>query len=282
MMREGSGVGFALPPGTVLGSEWAGEIVELGVGVEGFQVGDRVMGTGRGAFGEFKAADAHQIFRVPDSLDFSKAASLPTALTTMHNAVITVGQLKPGQSVLVQGASAGVGLMAMLIARYFGAGLVIGTSNDRERCERLAEFGADISLDSRDPEWVQRVLEATGGAGIDLVIDQVSGIVANQNLAATRVCGRIVNVGRLGGETGLFDFDLHAARRIDYVGVTFRTRSRDEIRDIFNAVRADLWPAIEAGKLNLPISQIFPFTEIEDAIAVMEQNRHFGKIVLTM
>jgi NADPH2:quinone reductase len=80
----------------------------------------------------------------------------------------------------------------------------------------------------------------------------------------------------------LFDFDLHAARRIDYVGVTFRTRSRDEIRDIFNAVRADLWPAIEAGKLNLPISQIFPFTEIEDAIAVMEQNRHFGKIVLTM
>jgi NADPH2:quinone reductase len=125
-------------------------------------------------------------------------------------------------------------------------------------------------------------LKATDGKGVDLIIDQVSGKIANQNLAATKVLGRIVNVGRLGGSHGDFDFDLHAARRISYIGVTFRTRSIEEIRDIFAQVKADLWPAVEGGKLRLPIDRVFAFSDIAQAVAHMTANKHFGKIVLKL
>ena len=123
---------------------------------------------------------------------------------------------------------------------------------------RLKEFGADLAVDSSDPGWVDQVLKATNGEGVDLIVDQVSGKVANQNLAATKIKGRIVNVGRLGGTHADFNFDLHAARRINYIGVTFRTRSIEEIREIFDEVRKDIWPAVESRKLQLPIDKVYP------------------------
>jgi NADPH2:quinone reductase len=200
----------------------------------------------------------------------------------MHNAVVTAGALQAGQTVLIQGASSGVGLMGLQIAKLRGARLVIGSSTDAGRRARLKEFSADLAVDSSDPGWVKQVLEATGGEGVDLIVDQVSGKVASQNLAATRVKGRIVNVGRLGGTRAEFNFDLHAARRIDYIGVTFRTRTIEEIREIFDDVRRDLWPAVEARQLQLPIDKVFAFDDIGQAFAHMEANRHLGKIVVTL
>jgi NADPH2:quinone reductase len=215
-------------------------------------------------------------------MDFDVAASLPIALTTMHNALVTNGKLQTGQSVLIQGASSGVGLMALQIAKLKGAKTVIGSSTDATRRGRLKDFGADLAIDSSDAGWVDQVLKATGGDGVDLIIDQVSGKVANQNLAATKVLGRIINVGRLGGSHGDFNFDLHAARRINYIGVTFRTRSIEEIREIFNLVRSDIWPAVESGKLKLPIDKVFAFKDIAAAFEHMEANKHLGKIVVTL
>ncbi|HWW50008.1 MAG TPA: zinc-binding dehydrogenase [Xanthobacteraceae bacterium] len=281
-MAKGHAHGAAGGAGTVLGMEWAGEIAGLGPDARGLKLGDRVMGTGTAAFAEYVLTDYGRLFPMPAAMDFTTAASLPLALTTMHNAVVTVGQVQPGQSVLVQGASSGVGLMALQIARLKGAKTVIGSSTDPARRARLAEYGADLAVDSRNPDWVKEVLAATDGAGADLIIDQLSGYVANQNLAATKVLGRIVNVGRLGGNHGDFNFDLHAARRISYIGVTFRTRSVQEIRDIFSAVRADIWTAVEAGTLRLPVDQVFPFSDIGAAYARMEANRHFGKLVIAM
>ena len=101
---------------------------------------------------------------------------------------------------------------------------------------------------SSDPKWVDEVLKATNGEGVDLIVDQVSGKVANQNLAATKIKGRIVNVGRLGGTHADFNFDLHAARRINYIGVTFRTRTIEEVREIFDEVRKDIWGAVEVAQ----------------------------------
>lgn len=266
--------------GTVLGMEFAGEVVELGPEAKGIKVGDRVMGSGGGAYAEYAVTDYGRLLPIPASMSFEDAATLTLALTTMHNALITVGGLQSGQSVLVQGASSGVGLMAMQIAKLKGAKLVIGSSTDAAKRAKLSEHGADIAIDSGDAGWVDQVLGATGGKGIDLIIDQVSGKLVNQNLAATKVLGRIVNVGRLGGTHGDFDFDLHAARRISYIGVTFRTRSIEEIRDIFTHVKNDLWPAVESGQLKLPIARVFPFADIGEAVAFMSANRHFGKIVL--
>ena len=200
----------------------------------------------------------------------------------MHNAVVTAGRLQPGEAVLVQGASTGVGLMGQQIAKAMGAGLVIGSSTNPERRAHLTQFGADLAIDSRDEGWVEQVLEATDGAGVDLIVDQISGYVANQNLQATRVLGRIVNVGRLGGFKGEFNFDLHALRRIDYIGVTFRTRSVGEVRELIQAMRDDLWDAVEAGRLKLPIDREFSLDEPPAAVDYMKANRHFGKIVLNV
>ena len=283
-MTKGHAHGGAGGLGTVLGMEWAGEIAELGSDAKGVKVGDRVMGSGGAAFAEYTLADHGRLFHIPASsnLSYQDAATLPVALATMHNAVVTNGALQPGQSALIQGASSGVGLMAMQIAKLKGAKIVIGSSTDAMRRGRLKEFGADLAVDSSDPGWVKRVLDATGGEGVDLIVDQVSGKVASQNLAATKIKGRIVNVGRLGGTHGDFNFDLHAARRINYIGVTFRTRSIEEIREIFDEVRKDIWPAVELRKLQLPIDKVFAFADIGKAFDRMEANQHLGKIVVTL
>src|SRR5471032_469107 len=279
-MTKGHAHGGAGGAGTVLGMEWAGEVAELGPDAKGVKVGDKIMGSGGAAFAEYTLADHGRLFRTPSNMNFEDAATLPVALSTMHNAVVTNGALQPGQSVMIQGASSGVGLMAMQIAKLKGAKLVIGSSTDAARRERLKEFGADLAVDSSDPGWVDQVFKATDGRGVDLIVDQVSGKVANQNLAATRILGRIVNVGRLGGTHGDFNFDLHAARRIQYIGVTFRTRSIEEIREIFNEVKKDIWPAVESGKLKLPIDKVFAFSDIGKAFEHMEANKHLGKIVV--
>ena len=126
------------------------------------------------------------------------------------------------------------------------------------------------------------IVQAAKREGVDLIVDQVSGPVANQNLKATKIKGRIVNVGRLGGTHGDFNFDLHAARRINYIGVTFRTRTIEEVREIFDEVRKDIWGAVESRKLQLPIDKVYPFAEIGTAFAHMEANKHLGKIVVTL
>jgi NADPH2:quinone reductase len=281
-MTKGQAHGSAGGAGAVLGMEWAGDVAELGPDAKGVKVGDRIMGSGGAAFAEYALADHGRLFGAPSNMNFEDAATLPVALTTMHNAVVTNGALQPGQSVLIQGASSGVGLMAMQIARLKGASIVIGSSTDAVRRGRLKEFGADLAVDSSDPGWVDQVLQATGGEGVDLIVDQVSGQVASQNLKATKIKGRIVNVGRLGGTHADFNFDLHAARRINYIGVTFRTRSIEEIRDIFSEVRKDIWPAVESRQLQLPIDKVFAFDEIGKAFEHMEANKHLGKIVVTL
>src|ERR1700727_3162661 len=281
-MTKGHAHGSAGGAGNVLGMEWAGEVAELGPDAKGVKVGEKIMGSGGAAFAEYTLADHGRLFRTPSNMNFEDAATLPVALSTMHNAVVTNGALQPDQSVLVQGASSGVGLMAMQIAKLKGAGIVIGSSTDAMRRGRLKEFGADLAVDSSDPGWVDQVLQATGGEGVDLIVDQVSGKVASQNLAATKIKGRIVNVGRLGGTRAECNFDLHAARRINYIGVTFRTRSIEEIREIFNEVQKDIWPAVESRQLQLPIDKVFTFDEIGKAFEHMEANRHLGKIVVTL
>jgi len=267
--------------GAIAGLEWSGEVVDVGAEVEGVKPGDRVMCSGSGGYAEYALSDLGRTAQIPpNNLTFEQAATLPIALQTMHDAVVTNGQLIEGEVVVIQGASSGVGLMGMQIAKLMGARMVIGTSTNSGRRARLAEFGADLALDSNDPDWPDAVLEATDGEGADLIVDQISAGVANQNMKAVRVRGRIVNVGRLGGFSGEFDFDLHALKRIDYIGVTFRTRSIEEVREINRRMRADLWDAVELGRLQLPIDRTFSLDDAVLAQAHMGANAHFGKIVL--
>lgn len=268
--------------GTILGMEWAGEAVEVGSRVTSVKPGDRIMGSGAAAFAEYAVTDHGRVYPIPAGMDFERAATYPVALQTMHDAVVVNGRLKAGESVLVMGASSGVGLMALQIARRIGASLIVGSSTDPERRARLREFGADLAIDSSDPAWPEQVLQATGGKGVDLVVDQLAGPTVNASMKAAAVLARIVNVGRLAGSRAEFDFDLHALKRIDYVGVTHRTRSVQEIREECRKTWADLAAAVADGSLALPISATFPFERLGDAFAMMRANRHFGKIVVTL
>ena len=268
-------------PGTIPGIEWAGEVVQCGADAKDFQPGDRVMCTGQAGYAEYAVSDWGRTSPIPaNNMSWEQAATLPTSLGTMHDAIVTNGRLRPGESVLIQGASSGVGLMGLQIARFKGARLVIGSSTNDARREKLKEFGADLAIDTRKPDWASEVLKATGEKGVDLIIDMVSASVANQNMKAAAVLGRIINVGRLGGARGEFDYDLHAQKRISYIGVTHRTRSMDELRDEVRRMREDLWAAVTSGKLHLPIDKIFKLDEAEAAQAHMRTNSHFGKIVL--
>jgi NADPH2:quinone reductase len=268
-------------PGTIPGLEWSGEVVQCGAEVRGFKPGDRVMCTGQAGYAEYAVSDWGRTTPIPaNNMTWEQAATLPTALGTMHDAIVTNGRLKSGETVLIQGASTGVGLMGLQIAKLKGARLVIGSSTNDARRARLKEFGADIAIDTRQADWPDKVLKATADKGVDLVIDMVSASVATQNMKAAAVLGRIINVGRLGGSRGEFDYDLHAQKRIAYIGVTHRTRSLDELREEVRRMREDLWAAVTAGKLHLPIDRVFKLDEAEAAQAHMRTNSHFGKIVL--
>ena len=280
MMAAGYRHGNQGGPGTVIGLEFSGEVVEVGAQAAGFRVGQRVMCSGNGGYAEYAVAEADRCSAIPaNNMTFEQAATLPIGLQTMHDAIATQGALQRGQTVLIQVASAGVGLIGLQIAKAMGASKVMGTSTNAGRRGRLKEFGADLVFDSTDPKWPDQVLEATDGKGVDIIVDLVSANVMNQNMRATRILGRIVNVGRLGGFKGEFDFDLHALRRIHYVGATFRTRSAAEVHEIVRRMRADLWPAVEAGKIAIPIDRTFPLEQAAAAQAHMRAN--VGKVKAT-
>src|SRR4029077_19787114 len=238
--------------GKPIGSEFSGEVIEVGADVRDFKKGDRVMCHSPGSHAEMAVSDYGRAMKIPDGMGYEQAATLPIGLNTLHNALVTAGRLKAGESVMVQGASSGVGIIGLQIAKLMGAKLVVGTSTNEERRARLKEFGADLAVSTKDADWPDQVLKATGGKGLHLTVDMLSGPVVSQTMKCTALLGRIVNIGRLAGMKAEFDFDLHARNRIDYIGVTFRTRSLEEVRKILVDMRKDLWDHIKAGKIKVP------------------------------
>ncbi|HEX3970004.1 MAG TPA: zinc-binding dehydrogenase [Stellaceae bacterium] len=277
------GSGHNRVTGSIPGIECSGEVAEIGAEVQGVKVGDRVMCSTRGTYAEYTVADWGRVSVIPaNNMSWEQAATYPSALGTMHDAIVTNGRTQPGDSVLIQGASSGVGIMGMQIAKLKGAKLVIGTSTNDARRVKLKDYGADLAIDTRKANWSEDVLKATDGKGVNVIIDMVSASVMNENMKAAAVLGRIVNVGRLGGGRGEFDFQMHANKRISYIGVTHQTRSADELRAEVRNMRADIWDAVTAGKLAIPIDRVFKLDDAEAAQAHMRTNAHFGKIVMVV
>jgi NADPH:quinone reductase len=266
--------------GKPIGSEFSGEVVEAGKEVHDFKVGDRVMCHSPGSHAEYAVSDYGRSMKIPDGMNFETAATLPIGLNTLHQALITAGRMKAGENVMVQGASSGVGIIGLQIAKLMGAKFVVGTATNAERRARLKEFGADLAVNTNDADWPEQVLKATDGKGVNLTVDMLSGPVVSQTMACTALLGRIVNIGRLAGMKAEFDFDLHARKRIDYIGGTFRTRTIEEVRDILVKMRNDLWDDVKAGRIKVPIDKTFPLAEAKAGHEHMRANKHFGKILL--
>jgi NADPH2:quinone reductase len=266
--------------GRPIGGEFSGEVIEAGGEVRDFKVGDRVMCHSPGSHAEFAVSDYGRAMKIPDGMGFEQAASLPIGLNTLHNALVTAGRLKAGENVMVQGASSGVGIIGLQVAKLMGAKFVVGTSTNDARHTRLKEFGADLAVSTKDADWPEQVMKATDGKGLNLTVDMLSGPTVSQTMRCTALLGRIVNIGRLAGMKAEFDFDAHARQRIDYIGVTFRTRTIEEVREILIKMRKDLWDAVEGGKIKVPIDKTYPLADAKAGHEHMRANAHFGKILL--
>ncbi len=265
----------------IIGGEFAGEIVELGEDVEDLKVGDKVMCRGGSGWAEYAVANHKRaIIFNPEEISWEQAASIQGNLQTMHDAIVTNGKFISGQSVFIQGASSGVGIIGLQIAKALGASLVLGSSTNQNKLSKLSSYGADILIDTSKENWLDKVLDVTEGKGVDVLIDMLSGDFVNKNMEATKINGHLINIGRLAGMNGNFNYDLHAKRRLHYVGTTGRTRSVEENLDVARVANKDLWDQVVDGKIRHVIFKTFRLNEASDALNIMNENRHFGKLVL--
>ena len=265
----------------IIGGEFAGEIVELGEGVEDLKVGDKVMCRGGSGWAEYAVANHKRAIKFnPEQISWEQAASIQGNLQTMHDAIVTNGKFISGQSVFIQGASSGVGIIGLQIAKALGASLVLGSSTNQNKLSKLSSYGADILIDTSKENWLDKVLDVTEGKGVDVLIDMLSGDFVNKNMEATKINGHLINIGRLAGMNGNFNYDLHAKRRLHYVGTTGRTRSVEENLDVARVANKDLWDHVIDGKIRHVIFKTFRLNEASDALNIMNENRHFGKLVL--
>lgn len=265
-----------------VGVEFAGEVAAVGAGVGGWKEGDRVMGHGRECQAQFVLADPLSLMPVPASVSWIEAASFPNAFVTAHDAVVTNGQLKTGESILVNAASGGVAWAALQIASLWGATPVIAASRSAAKLDKLHAYGVDVGIDTSRESLLDGLRRATDKRGVDLIVDMVGGPAFQDNLEGLAIGGRLVNIARLGGATAQIDLGLLWLKRLRLIGVTFRTRSEAERLACVQACARDMLPFLQAGRVRWAIDRTFPLEDIHSAHAYMMKAEHSGKIVLTI
>jgi NADPH2:quinone reductase len=220
--------------------------------------------------------------RIPDGLSWAEAAAIPNVFVTAHDALVTNGATARGESVMVTAGPSGVGTAAIQIARHLGATPVLATTRSPAKAARLRALGADEVVDTRDAGWVDVVLRATGGRGVDVIIDHVGGPMLADNIRVLALAGRLVSVGRNAGRVGDCDLDEIARKRASIIGVTFRTRTPEQSLVCSERFAAHLLDAFGKGALAPVLDRTFPFERLADAHAYMLSDAQTGKIVLTM
>jgi NADPH2:quinone reductase len=269
--------------GLVIGGlEAAGEVVGMGPEVTGVATGARVMAMCSGGYAEYVTVDYRLALPVPERLNWQEAATIPVAYMTEHDALITNARLQAGESVLVNAASSGVGVAALQIAKLFGARPIIGTGGSPEKLAALAAFGMERGINYQQENVADAVLAATNGNGVDIVIDHVGAPLLQDHMRCMALKGRLIGVGRLGGRSTDIDLDLLALKRLQLIGVTFRTRTLDERIAIAQRCATDILPALADGRLRPLIDRTFPLDEALEAQGYMASNAHMCKIVLTL
>ncbi|WP_211221753.1 quinone oxidoreductase family protein [Granulicoccus phenolivorans] len=264
----------------VAGFEYAGEIAAVGAGVERWQVGDPVLGTFPGAFADYLVADARFVQRRPVGLAPEIACALPTALLTEFGALRVAG-FAAGKSVLITGASTGIGLIGVQLAKVLGASQVIATTRTAAKTDLLTGLGADVVIVTADQDLPEAVLEATDGKGADVVLDHIAGQTFAQCLPATAEDGHVVNIGRLAGPASNIDLDALSYRHLTVHGVSFGFSRDWETVPILQAEEAEVLPAVAAGKIRPVIDRTVGVAEFQQVDDRLRSGAAVGKIVLT-
>ncbi|MEO0774384.1 MAG: NAD(P)H-quinone oxidoreductase [Pseudomonadota bacterium] len=276
LQRAGS---YAPPPGAsdLPGLEAAGEIVAVGAGVTGLSVGDQVCALlPGGGYAEFVATPAAHCLPVPEGMGLREAACLPETFFTVWTNVFMRGGLKAGERFLVHGGSSGIGTTAIQLAHAFGA-RVFTTAGSEAKCQVCRDLGAEVAINYREEDYVS-VLKGEGGA--DLILDMVGGEYMPRNVKALANDGRLVNIAFLGGPKVELNFAVVMMKRLTLTGSTLRPQSDLAKAEIAEALRAEVWPLLEAGKVAPVMDSEYPLVEAASAHAHMEAGGHIGKIVL--
>ena len=278
LQRQGA---YAPPPGAsdIMGLEVAGEVDQVGEGVTDWKTGDRVCALlAGGGYAEYAVVDARHVLPIPDGLDFVQAAALPETGFTVFANVFEAGGLKAGETLLVHGATSGIGVTAIQMAKAAGA-RVIATSRGADKAAAALALGADVSLDAATDDLKAAIAEA-GGA--DVVLDMVGADYAELNLGALKPGGRWVVIATLTGALAQVDLLKLMLKRIVLTGSTLRARPADEKARLTAAVRETVWPWVASGRVQPRIEATFPLENAAAAHQRLEGGRHVGKIVLTV
>jgi NADPH:quinone reductase len=255
------------------GQEAAGEVAGSG---------ERVMGRCPGGFAEFGLMDKSDAIAVPPNLSWEEAGAIPLTFMVVHDMLVAQGGLKAGEWLLVTGVSAGVGVAALQAAKAIGA-KVIGTSGSREKLQKLKAIGLDVGVETRKPDFYDAVMKATGGKGVDLVVNNVGGSVFAECIRTLAFQGRLATVGYLDRVMKAeLDIDALHAKRLKLFGVSNKHRNAEQRAATVRGFTADFLPYFASGRLKPLVDRVYRFDDLPQAKALVESDAHLGKVVIRM
>jgi len=271
------------PPGAseYPGLEVSGRIAALGDGVEGWQIGDEVCALlDGGGYAERVAVPAEQLLPVPTGVSLVDAAGLPEVACTVWSNVFMVANIQPGQVLLVHGGSSGIGTMAIQLGKAVGAHVAV-TAGSQAKLDVCRELGAEMLVNYREEDFVERLRDLSKGHGADVILDNMGAKYLARNVDALATSGRLVTIGLMGGRKGELDMGTLLAKRAAVIATSLRARPAAEKAAIVAAVREHVWPLVEAGSVRPVIHSHHPLEQAADAHREMEASGHIGKILLT-
>jgi NADPH2:quinone reductase len=277
---------YPVPPGAsdIPGLEVSG-VIEAGdadaLREAGLQIGDRVCAlVAGGGYAELCVAPIAQCLPVPTGLTDEEAASLPETFFTVWSNVFDRARLQPGETLLVQGGSSGIGVTAIQIAKALGARVIVTAGSD-DKCAACVALGADHAINYKTTDFAEAALQLTGGKGVDVILDMVAGAYVPREITCLAEDGRLVIIAVQGGTKSEINAGLVLRRRLTITGSTLRPRPVAFKAAIARSLRQHVWPLIESGQIKPVIHSAFPAAEAAKAHVLMESNQHIGKIVLT-
>jgi putative PIG3 family NAD(P)H quinone oxidoreductase len=279
MQRQGL---YPPPPGAppYPGLECSGTVAALGEGVTQWHIGDEVCALlSGGGYAEQVAVPAGQLLPIPKSTTLTEAAGLPETLCTVYANVFLGARLAVGETLLIHGGGSGIGTMAIQLAKHFGARVAV-TAGSESKLDACRELGADITINYREDDFVESLMEATDGHGADVILDIIGASYLARNIAALAPDGRIANIGMQQGRKAELDFGALMAKRGAITSTSLRARPSSQKASIVAAVAENVWPVVDSGVIRPVIDTELPMTDAAEAHRIMTASSHLGKIVL--
>jgi len=266
----------------ILGLEVAGKVVQIGVKVSTWKVGDTVCAlTNGGGYAEYVAVPEGQCLIIPDGLSMIEAAALPETNFTVWSNVFDRAQLSAGESFLVHGGSSGIGTTAIQLAKVMGA-RVFTTAGSEDKCNVCRKLGAELAINYHHDDFLEQLKESTEGKGVDVILDMVGGDYIQKNLKLAALEGRIVNIAYLQGPVAKVNFLPVMLKRLTVTGSTLRPQSAQTKQGIAQALQEKIWPFYANQAIKPVIAEVFPLSKAAEAHRLMESNQHIGKIVFDL